>query len=1180
MNLFSWRSVINKPKPDSDPISQPDDIVEEPKKVGLLRSKISKTVRSFFSSIRLKSEESVTLSTDFIEPSLESNLELSADTNTQSSVEPIVTSNLETFLVGNVSLEEDLTEISDEDIELIEDSLLIEPQTQTRSTFNESSIYPDIRTPIPQHLLDEYYSDPAFDEIKESQELDSSVDSIEEESFDNSKMNDGDFSANPFASFFESNGYLEFDESEILKYNQLLMDGILTGELKFLTFQNELDDVVVDPKNYEDFNSALLNNKPIPSREFAKYLLDLNKDTTLKVDESSIEKFSLYILKKQALSSKLFAKFIFDLKKLDRFTEQEVLEFNNLLKLGILNSNISDELLRRKAEYFAFVKVNDLFSLSQEEDDEYHDYILTLDQEVRSEVEISESLIEKIKIRASLSSNIGSLLNEKRSLVETDQLTQGEIETDQLTQGEIESLDDQGSLEEIETSNLNSDSDSNNLVDEVLERISGATFSDSYLEDNISNIGSSLKLDAFLNLEQFDEIFSNPIEEIITSQDRAIDLSSESSIFDFKIWSNPGEDQSIDGSKPNQDCTISFDNGLVLCDGAGSYENSEFVSAYFANFFYTHRKIIQRAILLIHDSKDTTSNLNTFFVNLLSFASSQLKQKHSDLFVNGQTPSTTLSLVLKVKPDNIEDNKFLTLTLGDSPIYFGDECVSGDRTFYDSYYGNDFEFMKVCTDNNFISDQFIESLDISFLSDLKTFNTFRDSNSDEFNRILNRFKYETRNIILSGLPSDDIGLNRFISRKTLSVQFVDCNFEKDIIVCSDGLSDNFSSEGIFEISQTPVDQLMDINLPEKAEEMPSFFMGMYKKFKNDDSTFVKMNLKQNLKSLLESDFEVAPFIEFSEVLLNSSNLIPEFNADSSETEAISEDYKLELKKESWFKRKFSSARKSMKDAFAKYSRNTTSFFTNLKSKFYSFDFLGSFNKFSRVMLLSKFSIAIYALLMTSFNDSGVGEVVESVDLIQQTLDFVRGSMQSYGLTDLFDVFDRKIASLNLPIQESSESLPLDELTFEDIKINDDSKEFLSQSSDFDQDETQVFDDDNNLDVDILMSPDSKYFTNVICDANESTLSENSVDSLNPDNPRINTNISYSVNLNNSDSHLLQRDINGQVIGKMTQGQTFKFTGVYDTVVVNNNSEQVLYAEAKTSNGNTFWIARAYARPNA
>ena len=60
--------------------------------------------------------------------------------------------------------------------------------------------------------------------------------------------------------------------------------------------------------------------------------------------------------------------------------------------------------------------------------------------------------------------------------------------------------------------------------------------------------------------------------------------------------------------------------------------------------------------------------------------------------------------------------------------------------------------------------------------------------------------------------------------------------------------------------------------------------------------------------------------------------------------------------------------------------------------------------------------------------------------------------------------------------------------------------------------------------------------------------------------------------------MLQRDDNGRVIGRLSEGERFKFTGSTDLVSANNGSDDILYAEAQTSDGKTFWVARAYAKP--
>jgi len=119
--------------------------------------------------------------------------------------------------------------------------------------------------------------------------------------------------------------------------------------------------------------------------------------------------------------------------------------------------------------------------------------------------------------------------------------------------------------------------------------------------------------------------------------------------------------------------------------------------------------------------------------------------------------------------------------------------------------------------------------------------------------------------------------------------------------------------------------------------------------------------------------------------------------------------------------------------------------------------------------------------------------------------------------------------------------------------------------------------EDEIEIESQMQVESKYFINVNCDASTDTLAQNGVDSLNPENANINVNQTYSVNLNDEDSSLFQRDDTGRVIGRLREGDRFQFTGYTHTVSANNATDDILYAEAKTSDGKTFWIARAYAK---
>ena len=191
MSLFSWRSIINKSDSKDKSTENPNLTISEPKIVSSVRSKISKTVRSLISSFGLKSEDTRNHNSNANDPSFEPNLD-------------------------------PLPEISinkQDDPELIEDPKLIEEENPVSSklenfssdakpinvtkTSKRESIYPDIRTPISQDLLDEYYSDPELDIDLQDDQFDSELNNQNTVSFEVDNLEQGSFSHNPFATFLK-----------------------------------------------------------------------------------------------------------------------------------------------------------------------------------------------------------------------------------------------------------------------------------------------------------------------------------------------------------------------------------------------------------------------------------------------------------------------------------------------------------------------------------------------------------------------------------------------------------------------------------------------------------------------------------------------------------------------------------------------------------------------------------------------------------------------------------------------------------------------------------------------------------------------------------------------------------------------------------------------------------------
>ena len=1047
---------------------------------------------------------------------------------------------------------------------------------------------------------------------------------IEEVNIQGFNSDNDNFTNLPFLNIFQKEGYFDFSDIEIENFNNAFLYGKSVDDLKFTTYKTHLDSVSFTEERKLQFEELLLNHKIDNSIEFGKFLFDLSSE---KLDKSEKLRFDKILLEGNTENSVTFNFYYLNsIKPNLEFTDLESTQLDDLLLNGVMNVDIEKSLKDRLFFYLVYLKENQQIDLSDEEDDILHEFSMgRID-------EIDESLIKKVNLRSSFS-------------VYKNIFLKGASEADLKVK--------KSNCEKLELSSNIDSQKSEQFIDEFIERSSKETLDDDIID--VPHVLDDYDLDFILNPDNFDQIFKSSMENIITSSNRAVDMSTNKSLFEFSVWSN-GK------NKPNQDAAIAFDEGMVLCDGAGSAPQSELVSAFFSNFIYSYKDVISHVISLLSKTSesDLDSKLKKFFSDILAFASLKFKDSHPELI---NVSYSTLSIVFKLDSKSVDCKKIISLTIGDSPVLNGDSFVSGHNDLIDVVY-NDSNPTHLDPLKNYLSEH---STDLE--NKLKQYNPhisyelFDDIwylDDSVIRDLINNYnliailKFRVRNIITSCVPNFSSGydldnLSNLYSQGAV-VKVFDYNPNEPVLICSDGLSDNFTKKGILDLSLTPLEEIETLNLKHSNSEKSDIHKLI--QFKKDDSTVVRMDLKS---IYLEESFE--PMVDLDTILSNISDdkgvsTNNEFDLESfisSNLDSLpKETESLVTNKGNWFSRKFKSCVNGVKNI----SNVSSTYFTSLKNKFLTFDFAKALNKTFSVMFLSRFSVAIYALLMSSYNDSQFAELSESAEIIQQGVDFIRGYFDSLGLCgemllsdfESLDCFDHS-NEINHPLTQDDHLISNDEfydngnsndntlasfgISFVDSELNNlgafsdqnDSSliENLSSLADKDvlylseegmelltadeilysydeniefinDDDIEYIDENNYQDSDLLiedsvegssvMAPKSYYFTNVNCDVSDTTLNENGVESLNPSNSNINTNISYSVNLNDEDSSLLKRDDNGRVIGRLSEGDRFTFTGATDDVSVNNGTEKVLYAEAKTSDGNTFWVARAYSKPVA
>ena len=346
--------------------------------------------------------------------------------------------------------------------------------------------------------------------------------------------------------------------------------------------------------------------------------------------------------------------------------------------------------------------------------------------------------------------------------------------------------------------------------------------------------------------------------------------------------------------------------------------------------------------------------------------------------------------------------------------------------------------------------------------------------------------------------------------------------------------------------------------------------------------------------------------EVSESLVEGSNI----NTCSLDENTQVSDRTLKLNKIS-FSSSLRSKIKNKKDAFSSWINNKKQKASNVLKEF-TLNPMPFVSKFLKVSTLLKFSVPILSLMLASFNNLGISDVSdnnETIKFLFENFDQVKDYLDNTSFKFLFDsistfsdtFFNSYDASSDPIVQSTNDSfsneiqnlISADYNSFDsgvllpEVSPNLDadyfSESFFENLDYLEQISSDLILDEVDSDLALeeindRMDVNPLHFLNVNCDVSENTLSENGVESLNPSDSNINTNISYSVNLNDEDSSLLQRDDNGRVIGRLSEGERFKFTGSTDLVSANNGSDDILYAEAKTSDGKTFWVARAYAKP--
>ncbi|MBT5347122.1 hypothetical protein HOL52_04585, partial [bacterium] len=1007
------------------------------------------------------------------------------------------------------------------------------------------------------------------------------------------------------------------------------------SELKVKVLDNDFSSI--------DVLAYYISIKDINVEEFTTEKVSELRAKLINDDFSSVEVLAYYLSIKDTIN----------------FTTEESKEMNKFLMYGSMKVEIDESLKSRVFEYILFLK--DKYS-SLSDDTENND--LLLKHFNLSNIDEIDLLRNSFEIHKSI---YASKPNDS-SLINLDELMPGCFELAyEKNKIAIQSLLEAQKLNNARTRMLGSlksrgeDLQAELSISENIDNILQVKPADSERRD-------VLNLEYFLNSENFPEIFNLPLDSIVDSEQRAVDKSTDQSLFEFSIWSK-GK------NNPNQDCAIAFDQGMVLCDGAGSAEKSELVSAFFSNFIYTYREKISSIIDSI--GLDETL-LKKFLSYVLAYASLEFKKLYPALS-NGRSYST-LSMVFKVFPQDIESKTMVSFTIGDSPVINGENFVSGHTDLIDLAYdpNNLTKLLEILQDYHYNSrsafdfcllEQKIKLVDSLVSDDVFIDDWFLDLETlkmliDKFN-LLTICKSMLRNVVQTCVPRfsndedqnslSDIS-NKYFRESELNV--FQYSPDQPVSICSDGLSDNFSATGILDVSLTPVDELNSLDL-DKSNIDRSDINSMFG-YKNDDATIVRMDLKPELLEFAQMPLVPIPEVQtpVNETLVNLESdiyfenipYVPEQSESiNSETQIIkspSQFALLKSKVSSWFK----SSNKSLDRNKSSLVTKKVSWFEKFKSKLLTINYAQSLQKFLTYKTIAVFSIGILTYLLKdgdlasqlfqsidsfitvdqpnepsssdqnfqiSFQENLGGEIagVESTTdlqeesevpvagaqisddnkeansnsvLLSQNINVTYPSEPSH--TDLIDSYDpdqdpiiqnatNDVSNQVFNLFPENSNTPGSGvlLSVDDLNTTDNPPDSFLLDSIIEVNPDDVFEE---VEIENQMEVNSRYFTNVNCEVSETTLSENGVDSLNPSDSNINTNISYSVNLNDEDSSLLKRDETGRVVGSLKENESFKFTGSTDLVSANNGSDDILYAEAKTSDGNTFWVARAYAKPMA
>ena len=293
----------------------------------------------------------------------------------------------------------------------------------------------------------------------------------------------------------------------------------------------------------------------------------------------------------------------------------------------------------------------------------------------------------------------------------------------------------------------------------------------------------------YLNTHESDTVYDFVIDEnTLVSEDDIFDTCSEFELFDdtlpgiehsdesrivasqsYKVFCHIGyktEGDNVLCKSENQDFIYQSPNHLVVCDGVGSGVNSkdisEFVGSQFASFVES----------FIVNMRATNEFSRSAFIQhgVLVINQQVIKLIESKQFVDGNS-GTTLSSAFKVGP-----NSFHVSSIGDSPIYVFD-MFNGFRQLNT----DDTILNKLRNQGYFVNDPLENSNTINLLSRMWPNDPIGNLLPKAKQCIVKSFGFKQAGVIFSKNNNQTIHLES----------------TSGILICSDGISDQFTINGLY-----------------------------------------------------------------------------------------------------------------------------------------------------------------------------------------------------------------------------------------------------------------------------------------------------------------------------------------------------------------------------------------------